>query len=187
MNGGHGQIVQQHVVKESKQEPEHLPMMLQTLASHSLSKKVVPFLQLIGGHGQTVLQHAVMVSRQEQELVLTFKKFPPIIQKHRKERVYICKNAVTILGQHGVHGIPAPIVVPVRIKNNVHGVNLSKLRVHKKVNRFKPRMKHKIVVGQAIGVPVRSKIKVNWKHNYLYRTILRRRSCKYDPPLSEWM
>ena len=81
MNGGHGQIVQQHAVKESKQEPEHVRMMLQTLASPSLSKKVVPFLQLIGGHGQTVLQHAVMVSRQEQEHVLTFKKFPPIIQK----------------------------------------------------------------------------------------------------------
>ena len=38
MNGGHGQIVQQHVVLESKQEPEHVLMTLQTLASHSVSK-----------------------------------------------------------------------------------------------------------------------------------------------------
>ena len=63
-----------------------------------------------------------------------------------------------ILGQHGVHGIYAPIMVAVRINNGVHGVNSSKLRVQKRVNRFKPSMKHRIVVGQAIGVPVSSRI-----------------------------
>ena len=85
MNGGHGQIVQQHVVKESKQEPEHVRMMLQTLASHSLSKKVVPFLQLIGGHGQAVLQPVIMASKQEQEHVLTIKEVPPMSQKLSKK------------------------------------------------------------------------------------------------------
>ena len=85
MNGDHGQIVQQHVVKESKQEPEHVRMMQQTLASHSLSKKVVACLQLIGGHGQVALQHAVMVSRQEQEHALTIKEAPLTSRKPTKK------------------------------------------------------------------------------------------------------
>ena len=84
MNGDRGQIVQQHAVKESKQGQEHVRMMLQTLAIHSLSKKVVAFLQPIGGHGQTVLQHAIMAFKQEQEHVLTIKEVPPMSQKLTK-------------------------------------------------------------------------------------------------------
>ena len=71
MNGGHGQIVQQHVVKEFKQGQEHVLMMLQTLASHSLSKKVALLPQPAGVHGQIALQHAIAVSRQELEHALT--------------------------------------------------------------------------------------------------------------------
>ena len=94
MNGSHGQIVQQHAAKESKREPEHVCMMLQTLASHSPSKKFVAFLQLIGGHGQTVLQRAIMASKQEQEHVLTIKEVPPMSQKLTKKLV-ILNNAVS--------------------------------------------------------------------------------------------
>ena len=94
MNGVRGQIVQQHVVKEFKQGQEHVPMILQTLASHSLSKKVVAFLQLIGGHGQAVLQRAIMASKQEQEHVLTIKEVPPMSQKLSKKLV-IFNNAVS--------------------------------------------------------------------------------------------
>ena len=71
MNGDRGQIVQQHAVKESKQGQEHVPMMLQTLASHSLSKEAALWLQLIGSHGQVVQQHAIVEFKQEQEHVLT--------------------------------------------------------------------------------------------------------------------
>ena len=157
MNGGHGQIVQQHVVLESKQEPEHVRMMLQTLASPSLSKKVVPFLQLIGGHGQTVLQLVVMESRQGQEHVLTIKEVPHMSQKLTKKLVK-SKNAVMTLGPHGVVMIFVPIVVLVHINDNALDRSLSKFqRVHKKENRFNTIIRHKIVVIQAIGVPVSSR------------------------------
>ena len=84
MNGSHGQIVQQHVAKESKQELEHVPMMLQTSASHSMSKEAALCLQLIGNHGRIAQQLAVMVFKQEQEHVLTIKEVPPMIQKLTK-------------------------------------------------------------------------------------------------------
>ena len=84
MNGGHGQIVQQHVAKESKQELEHVPMMLQTSASHSMSKEAALCLQLIGNHGRIAQQIAVMVFKQEQEHVLTIKEVSPMIQKLTK-------------------------------------------------------------------------------------------------------
>ena len=84
MNGGHGQIVQQHAAKEFKREPEHVRMMLQTLASHSPSKKVALFPQLIGVHGRIAQQLAIMVFKQEQEHVLTIKEVPPMIQKLTK-------------------------------------------------------------------------------------------------------
>ena len=61
-------------------------------------------------------------------------------------------------GLHGVHGTHARIMVAVRINNDVHDVNFSKLHVQKRVNRFKPSMKRRIVVGQAIGIPVSSRI-----------------------------
>ena len=94
MNGGHGQIVQQHVAKESKQELEHVPMMLQTSASHSMSKEAALCLQLIGNHGQIAQQIAVMVFKQEQEHVLTIKEVPPMIQKLIKKLV-ILDNVVS--------------------------------------------------------------------------------------------
>ena len=81
MNGGHGRIVQQHVAKESKQEAEHVLLMLQTLASHSQSKKVALFPQLIGGHGQAVQKPAIVVFRREQGRVLTIKEALPMNQK----------------------------------------------------------------------------------------------------------
>ena len=89
MNGGHGQIVQQHVAKESKQELEHVPMMLQTSASHSMSKEAALCLQLIGNHGRIAQQIAVMVFKQEQEHVLTIKEVPPMIQKLTKKLVIL--------------------------------------------------------------------------------------------------
>ena len=70
MNGGHGQIVQLHVVKEFKQEPEHVRMMLRTLASHSLSRRIATFQQLIGGHGQVALQRVMVAFKLEQEHAL---------------------------------------------------------------------------------------------------------------------
>ena len=96
MNGGHGQIVQQHVAKESKQELEHVPMMLQTSASHSMSKEAALCLQLIGNHGQIAQQIAVMVFKQEQEHVVTctLKKVPSMIQKLTKKLV-ILDNVVS--------------------------------------------------------------------------------------------
>ena len=112
MNGGHGQIVQQHVAKESKQEPEHVPMMLQILASHSLNKKLVK-----------------------------------------------SKNAVMTLGLHGVTLIHVPIVVLVHINDNARDKGSFKfLRVHKKANRLKPRLKRRAVIIKAIGEEVSSKI-----------------------------
>ena len=85
MNGSHGLIVQQHAAKESKQEPEHVRMMLQTLVSHSLSKKVALIPQLIGVHGRIAQQLAAMVFKQEQEHVLTIKEVPPMSQKLSKK------------------------------------------------------------------------------------------------------
>ena len=61
-NGDHGQIVQLHVVKESKEGQEHVRMMLRILASHSMSKEIASFLQLIGSHGQVVQQHAIVAA-----------------------------------------------------------------------------------------------------------------------------
>ena len=94
MNGSHGQIVQQHAAKESKREPEHVRMMLQTLASHSLSKTVAPILQLIGVHGRIAQQLAAMVFKQEQEHVLKIKEVPLMSQKLSKKLV-ILNNAVS--------------------------------------------------------------------------------------------
>ena len=94
MNGGHGQIVQQHVAKEFKREPEHVRMMLQTLASHSPSKKVALIPQLIGVHGRIAQQLAVMVFKQEQEHVHTIKEVPSMIQKVTRKLV-ISKNVVS--------------------------------------------------------------------------------------------
>ena len=93
MNGVYGQIVHQHAVKESKQEPEHVRMMLQTLASPSLSKKVVPFLQLIGGHGQVALQHAIVALEPEREHVLTMNQIQAMSQKLSR-KLATFKNAV---------------------------------------------------------------------------------------------
>ena len=93
MNGVHGLIVQQHAAKESKREPEHVRMMLQTLASHSLSKKVALIPQLIGVHGR-IAQQLAMMSKQEQEHVLTIKEVPPMSQKLSKKLVMF-NNAVS--------------------------------------------------------------------------------------------
>ena len=156
--GDHGQIVQQHVVKEFKHDQERARMMLKTLADHSLSKKLVAYLQLIGGHGQAVLQPVIMASKQEQEHVLTIKEVPRMSQKLTKKLVK-SKNAVMTLGPHGVVMIHVPIVVLVHINDNAHDKSLSKFqRVHKKENRFNTIIRHKIVVIQAIGVPVSSRI-----------------------------
>ena len=81
MIGSYGQIVQQHAVKVSRQGQEHVLMMLQTLASHSQSKKVALFPQLIGGHGQAVQKPAIVVFRREQGRVLTIKEALPMNQK----------------------------------------------------------------------------------------------------------
>ena len=104
MNGDHGQIVQQHVVKEFKQGQELVLMMLQTLASHSLSKKVALFSQLIGGHGQIVRRHAIVVSRQEQEHVLTILQTTAMSQQLAKklatfgfvknQKITICQGVI---------------------------------------------------------------------------------------------
>ena len=158
MNGAHGRVAQQHAAKVFKQGQEHVRMMLQTSASHSLSKKVVACLQLIGGPGQAVLQLVVMASKQEQEHVITIKEVPHMSQKLTKELVK-SKNAVMTLGPHGVVMIHVPIVVLVHINDNAHDKSLSKFqRVHKKKNRFNTIIRHKIVVIQAIGVPVSSRI-----------------------------
>ena len=77
MNGVYGQIVHQHAVKESKQEPEHVHMMLQ-LVSHSLSKEAASCMQLIGNRGQVVQQPAKAALKQEQEHVLTIQQRLPM-------------------------------------------------------------------------------------------------------------
>ena len=141
MNGDHGQIVQQHVVKESKQGQEHVLMMLKTLASHSLSKKVALLPQPAGVHGQVALQHAIAVSRQELEHVLITLQAPLISQKLTKKAATYT-NAVMTLGQHGVHGIHARIVGPFHSNDNGRDENSSKyLLVHKRVNRFDTNIK----------------------------------------------
>ena len=145
MNGAHGQIVQQHVVKESKQEPEHVRMMLQTLASPSLSKKFASCLQLIGGPGQAVPQLVVMASKQEQDHVLTIKAAPAMSQKPTKKLASF-KNAVMTLGQHGLHGTHVRIMGLFHLNDNDRDVNSSKYqRVHKRVNRLKLNLKRRIV------------------------------------------
>ena len=155
MNEGHGQIVQQHAAKESKREPEHVRMMLQTLASHSPSKKVALFPQPAGVHGQVALQHAIAVSRQELEHVLITLQAPTMTRKLTK-KVATSKNAAMTLGQHGLHGIHVPIEVQVHLNKNVRDKGSSKYpHVHKKANRFKPNMERRIVIKEAIGVPVR--------------------------------
>ena len=100
MNGVYGQIVHQHAVKESKQEPEHVHMMLQTLASHSVSKEVALRLQLIGNHGQVVQQHAIVAFKQEQEHVLTIKEVLPMSQKLIKQ---LAENAVSDMVESNVN------------------------------------------------------------------------------------
>ena len=69
-------------------------MMLQTLASHSLSKKVALIPQLTGVLGQVVQQHAIVAFKQEQEHVLTIKEVPTMSQKLSKKLV-ILNNAVS--------------------------------------------------------------------------------------------
>ena len=100
MNGSHGQIVQQHAAKESKREPEHVRMMLQTLASHSLSKKVAPIPQLIGVHGRIAQKIAVGVFKQDQEHVLTIKEVLPMSQKLIKQ---LAENAVSDMVESNVN------------------------------------------------------------------------------------
>ena len=130
MNGGHGQIVQQHVVKEFKQGQEHVPMMLQTLASHSLSKKVALLPQPAGVHGQVALQHAIVALKQEQEHVVTIKEVPPMSQKLTKKLVKF-KNAVMILGLHGVLMVHVPIMDGGHTNNSDREADSFKLlRVH---------------------------------------------------------
>ena len=73
------------MVKESKQDQEHVLMMLQTSASHSLSKKLALLPQLLGAHGQVALQHVVMASKQELEHVLSIKEVSPMGQKLSKK------------------------------------------------------------------------------------------------------
>ena len=151
MNGDHGQIVQQHAVKESKQEPEHVRMMLQTLASPSLSKKFASCLQLIGGPGQAVLQLVVMESRQEQDHVVTIKAAPVMSQKLRI-KIATSKNAVMTLGHHGVRlTVYAPIRVQALSKNLNAERDILKLRVQKKETMLKPKLGWSNVIIEAIG------------------------------------
>ena len=187
MNGDHGQIVQQHVVKESKQGQEHVLMMLKTLASHSLSKKVALLPQPAGVHGQIALQHAIVVLKQEQEPVLTIKEVPLMSQKLTKKLVKF-KNAVMTLGLHGVAMVHVLIMVPDHLNNNDREADSSKfLRVHKKANQFNTNMKRSNVIIMAIGVKVSSKRSLFIKHFCSFRNILRQRSCKYDYQVSKWM
>ena len=99
MNGGHGRVVQQLAAKEFKQGQEHVPMMLKTLASHSMSKEAVLFLQRIGNRGQVVQLHAIVALKQEREHVLTIKQLLPMSQKLTKE-LAIFKTAA-VIGDHG--------------------------------------------------------------------------------------
>ena len=106
MNGDHGQIVQQHVVKESKQEPEHVRMMLQTLASHSLSKKLaksknaVMTLGLLG----VVMVHVpimVLVHINDNALDRSLSKF---LRVHKKEKRFntIIRHKIVVIQATGV-------------------------------------------------------------------------------------
>ena len=99
MNGGHGQIVQQHAAKEFKQAQEHVRMMLKTLPSHSPSKNHAAWRQLVGSRGPIVQQHAIVASKQEQEHVLTIKEVPPMSQKLTKKLAL--SETVVVIGDHG--------------------------------------------------------------------------------------
>ena len=81
MNGVRGQIVQQHVVKEFKHDQGHVHMMLKTLASHSLSKRIASFLQQIGDLGQVALRYVVKGVKQELEHALITKLNPFMSQR----------------------------------------------------------------------------------------------------------
>ena len=135
MNGGRGRIVQQHVVWAPKRDQEHVRMMLQTLTSRSLSKKLALLPQLLGAHGQVALQHAVMVAKQELEHVLIILQALPMSRKLSK-KLATFKNAVMTLGQHGVHGTHVPIMVLFHLNEDVPDVNSSKYRrVDRRVKR----------------------------------------------------
>ena len=99
MNGGHGQIVQQHAAKEFKQAQEHVRMMLKTLPSHSSCKKHAESRQLIGSRGLIVQQHAIVASKQEQEHVLTMQQATPMRQKLTKKLALF--ETVVVIGDHG--------------------------------------------------------------------------------------
>ena len=127
-------------------------MMLKTLADHSLSKKLVAYLQLIGGHGQVALQHAIVALEPEREHVLTMNQTQAMSQKLSR-KLATFKNAVMTLGQHGVHGIHVPIMGPFHLNDGDRDVNSSKYRrVHKRVNRFKLNLKRRIVKVQKITI-----------------------------------
>ena len=85
MNGSHGQTVQQHVVKEFKQGPERVCMMLKTSAIHSLRKKVAVLRPPIGSRGPIVQQHVIVASKQKQEYVLTIQELPSMSRKRNKK------------------------------------------------------------------------------------------------------
>ena len=58
MNGGHGQVVQQHATTASKQEQEHVHMTQETLVRRFLSRKVVSFknaVMTLGLHGVAMI------------------------------------------------------------------------------------------------------------------------------------
>ena len=100
MNGSHGRVVQQLAVKEFKQGQEPVPMMLKTLASHSMSKEAVLFLLRIGNRGQVVQRHAIVALKQEREHVLIIKQLLLMSQKMTKE-LAIFKTAARCFGDHG--------------------------------------------------------------------------------------
>ena len=110
MNGGHGQTVQQHVVKESKQGQERVRMMLKTLASHSMSKKVAASRLPIGSRGPIVQQHVIVASKHEQEHVLTILQALPMSPKLSKKLARF-KTAV-VIGDRGqvvqIHPVKEP-------------------------------------------------------------------------------
>ena len=139
------------MAKDSKQGQEHALMMLKTLASHSLSKKVALLPQPAGVHGRVALQHAIAVSRQELEHVLITLQAPTMTRKLAK-KLAIFKNAVMTLGLHGVAMIHVPIVERGHINNNARDKGSSKFpRVHKKENRLNTNMIPRIVIIMAIG------------------------------------
>ena len=104
------------MVKVARQEQERVLTILQVpLMSRKLAKKLAPLLQLIGGPGQVALQHAIVVPGQEQDYVLITLQAPTMTQKLTK-KLATSKNAVMTLGQHGLHGIHASIVVQVHLR-----------------------------------------------------------------------